>query len=178
MGNERPLRFDWPAWAPVYIVVGLFLFHWLVPYGLSLLGSRHGWSSGHPDAWNRLGLLAVGAGLAVIASTIRLHKRGAVTHGWRMEPTPFEPPQYLILSGPYRYTRNPIYLSHLTIWSGWAIYYGSVALLVGVALMWMAQAFLVIPYEESGLVRQLGEPYLRYQREVGRWFGRRAATSR
>jgi protein-S-isoprenylcysteine O-methyltransferase Ste14 len=38
--------------------------------------------------------------------------------------------------------------------------------------MWLVQAFIVIPYEERGLIRQLGEPYLRYQRAVGRWFGR------
>ena len=86
--------------------------------------------------------------------------------------TPFEPPRYLILSGPYRYSRNPIYVSHLAIWSGWAIFYGSVAVALGVLVMWMVLNFAILPYEERGLQREIGEPYLRYVSQVARWFGR------
>jgi protein-S-isoprenylcysteine O-methyltransferase Ste14 len=175
--SDRPLRHDVPVWAPFFWVIALFLFHGAAPYGVSLIGTRYGWVAGHPAGWNEIGLLAVAAGLAAIGWLIALHARAARQHGWRMEPTPFEPGQYLIVSGPYRYSRNPIYLAHLTIWGGWTIYYGSIALLVGVVMMWLAQAFIVIPYEERGLIRQLGEPYLRYQRAVGRWFGRRTVAA-
>jgi len=176
--NERPLRYDLPAWALIVDAILLFLFHGVVPWGVSLLSTRHGWSAGGPADWNRLGIAPVVAGLTIICWVIGLHCREAPKFGWRIEPTPFEPPQYLIVRGPYRYSRNPIFLGHFMIWSGWAIYYGSIALVVGVALMWMALAFVIVPYEERGLVRQLGEPYLRYQREVGRWFGRGAAAPR
>jgi protein-S-isoprenylcysteine O-methyltransferase Ste14 len=171
--NASPLRHDWPAWAPAAQAVGLFLFHGALPFGLSMLSYRHGWPAGHPSAWNALGLLPVAAGIALIVWIIALHRREAVRHGWRFEKTPFEPQRYLIVTGPYGYTRNPIYLSHLTIWSGWTVFYGSVAVAAGVVVLWLALAFVIVPYEESGLIRQVGEPYLRYQHHVHRWFGKR-----
>jgi len=122
--------------------------------------------------WNLLALLPFVGGLALLVWVIVLHDREAPKHGWRIEPTPFEPTQYLIVSGPYGYTRNPIYFSHLIIWSSWALFYGSVAVAVGALVLWAVLAFVILPYEERGLARQLGEPYLRYQRHVHRWFGR------
>jgi protein-S-isoprenylcysteine O-methyltransferase Ste14 len=173
--EPAPLRYDFPLWAPLLQTVGLLLFHALLPFELSRLASRHGWSGGHPAAWNLLGLLPVAAGATLITWVVVLHDREAPKHGWRIEPTPFEPAQYLIVRGPYAYTRNPIYVSHLTIWSGWAAFYGSMAVALGVVVLWLSLVFVVLPYEERGLIRQLGEPYLRYQRQVHRWFGRHSA---
>jgi len=175
--HERPLRYDLPAWAPVFHTVALLVFHGVAPFGVSLLSARHGWSAGGPADWNLLGLLPVAGGLTILVWIIMLHYREAPKRGWRMEATPFEPTQYLIVYGPYRYSRNPIFLGHVTIWGGWALYYGSLALVVAAAVMWILLAFVIVPYEERGLVRQLGEPYLRYQRQVGRWFGRGSTTA-
>jgi protein-S-isoprenylcysteine O-methyltransferase Ste14 len=170
--NASPLRHDWPAWAPVAQTVGLFLFHGALPFGVSMLSYRHGWPAGHPSAWNALGLLPVAAGIALIVWIIALHRRQAVRHGWRFEKTPFEPQRYLIVGGPYRYSRNPIYLSHLAIWIGWALFYGSVAVLLGVVAIWVLLRFVILPYEERGLRRAMGEAYEQYVRRVPRWFGR------
>ena len=109
--------------------------------------------------------ILIGAAIGIIGLIIRacaagyLHKQSILT-----------------TTGPYAYTRNPIYLSHLSIWSGWAVFYGSVAVAAGVAVMWLSLTFVVLPYEERGLMRQLGEPYVRYQQHVHRWFGRRGAA--
>ena len=179
MQKEDPtLRHDWPLWAPVAQAVGLLLFHGALPFGLSRLSDRHGWSGGHPAAWNMLGLLLVACGIGVLVWVIVLHDKAAPKHGWRFEATPFEPTQYLIVSGPYRYSRNPIYLSHFTVWIGWALFYGSITVLLGVMVLWMVLTFVIVPYEERGLVRGLGEPYLQYQSRVARWFGRRSAAQR
>ena len=178
MGQRVPtekssaLRYDWPRWASVLQALGLLLLHGALPFGLSRLSDRHGWSAGHPALWNWPGLLPVAGGIAVIVWVIALHREEAPRHGWRIEKTPFEPPRYLIVRGPYRYTRNPIYLSHLAIWSGWTLFYGSAALLLGVLFLWMALTFVIVPYEERGLARELGEPYAQYQSRVGRWLGR------
>src|SRR5262245_27115364 len=172
--DPSPLRYDFPLWAPLLQVAGLLLFHVLLPLGLSALAARHGWSAGHPAGWNLLGLLPGAAGAALLTWVIVLHDREAPKHGWRIEPTPFEPAQYLLVSGPYAYTRNPIYLSHLAIWGGWAVFFGSIAVAAGAIVLWLVLAFVILPYEERGLIRQLGEPYLRYQHHVRRWFGRRS----
>jgi protein-S-isoprenylcysteine O-methyltransferase Ste14 len=166
------LRHDWPRWAWLAQATALLLFHGAVPFGLSRLSVQHGWATARPASWNLAGLLLVAGGILAIVWVIALHRSDAQRYGWRFEKTPFEPPRYLITTGPYRYSRNPIYLSHLTIWVGWSLFYGSVAIVLGVLLMWILLAFLILPYEERGLRRELGEPYVRYQSEVGRWFGR------
>jgi len=171
--DDPTLRHDFPPWAPVLQAFGLLLFHGLVPLGLSRLSFRHGWVAGHPAAGNLVGLLLVGGGLALILWLVVLHDTEAPKHGWRMERTPFEPTRYLIVWGPYGYSRNPIYLSHFTIWLGWSVFYGSIAIALGIVVMWVVLAFVIVPYEERGLVRQLGEPYVLYQRQVPRWLGRR-----
>jgi len=174
--DPSPLRHDFPLWAPLLQVVGVLLLHGLLPFGVSALTVRHGWSAGHPAAWNLLGLLPIAGGAALLIWVVVLLDREVPKHGWRIEATPFEPTQYLVVSGPYAYTRNPIYLSYFTIWSGWAVFYGSVAVAAGVAVMWLSLKFVVLPYEERGLMRQLGEPYVCYQQHVHRWFGRRGAA--
>src|ERR1019366_2147241 len=75
-------------------------------------------------------------------------------------------------STPYRSSRNPMYVAALTIWSGWALFYGSVAVIVGVLVLWAIIALVVIPYEERRLAAAWGEPYLQYKSRVSRWFGR------
>ena len=174
--DPSPLRYDFPLWAPLLQVVALLLFHGLLPFGVSALTARYGWSAGHPAAWNLLGLFPIAGGAALLIWVIVLHDREAPKHGWRIEATPFEPTRYLIVRGPYAYTRNPIYLSHLVIWSGWSVFYGSVAVAAGVVVLWLGMVVVVLPYEEHGLMRQLGEPYVRYQQHVHRWFGRRRAA--
>ena len=176
MPEERSLglRYDWPWWAPVLQTLALSVFHGVLPYALSRLSERHGWSGGHPALWNWLGLLPVAGGIVLIVWTIVLHREGATRSGWRFEKTPFEPARYLIVRGPYRYSRNPIYLSHLAIWSGWTLFYGSVALLLNACLIWAVAAFVIVPYEERGLTRGLGEAYAHYQSKVPRWLGRGA----
>jgi protein-S-isoprenylcysteine O-methyltransferase Ste14 len=171
-GADPTLRHDWPRWAWLAQAMGLLLFHGALPFGLSRLSIRHGWAGAGPSPWNFAGLLLVAAGLSVIVWVIALHRPEAQRHGWRIEKSPFEPTRYLITRGPYRYSRNPIYLSHLTIWIGWALFYGSVAIVLGALSLWISLTFIVIPYEERGLLRQLGEPYARYQSQVSRWFGR------
>jgi protein-S-isoprenylcysteine O-methyltransferase Ste14 len=157
---------------PFTQATGLLLFHGALPFGLSRLSCRHGWYTGHPILWNLAGLLPVSCGIAVIVWVIVLHRERAPRYGWRIEKTPFEPPRYLLVIGPYRYSRNPIYLSHLAIWIGWTIFYGSVALFIGLLFLWTLLAFVIVPYEERGLVRMHGESYVQYQNQVARWFGR------
>ncbi len=81
-------------------------------------------------------------------------------------------PKYLLVRGPYTFTRNPIYLSLLAIWFGWALFYGSVAVCVGCVVGWVIVTLLVVPWEERELEARFGEAYLRYKNTVPRWLGR------
>jgi protein-S-isoprenylcysteine O-methyltransferase Ste14 len=139
----------------------------LLPWAVSKLGPRYGWSQAVPATWNLVGLLAVGIGLAWYVWCLVFHfksYRAAVRIG-------FSPP-HLVVDGPYRYSRNPMYVAGLSAWLGWTVLYGSPAVLVGLVLLWSLFTFRVIPYEERQLETLFGEEYREYKRSVRRWFGR------
>jgi protein-S-isoprenylcysteine O-methyltransferase Ste14 len=83
----------------------------------------------------------------------------------------FAPPQ-LVIAGPYQYSRNPMYVSALFAWLGWAVFFGSPAVFIALVLLWSAFALRVIPLEERQLEQLFGEDYREYKRSVPRWIGR------
>ncbi|MGI8989680.1 MAG: methyltransferase family protein [Bryobacteraceae bacterium] len=90
-----------------------------------------------------------------------------------MEKTPHYPtPSYLLTEGPYRYSRNPIYLAELTIWLGWILFYGSFAVAGIFAVGSLLVGPIVVPREERGLEARLGAEYREYRRTVPRWLGK------
>jgi len=82
-------------------------------------------------------------------------------------------PSYLLVRGPYRFTRNPMYVAAIAIWLGWTVFYGSAAVLEGLAAIWTAVKFAVVPFEEHRLEERWGEAYREYRRQVPRWIGSR-----
>lgn len=81
---------------------------------------------------------------------------------------PFRGPGYVLARGPYSLCRQPMHVGTLSIWFGWALFYGSSAVLVGAVLILLAVVALV-PAEERGMEAQLGEEYRRYMEQVPRW---------
>jgi protein-S-isoprenylcysteine O-methyltransferase Ste14 len=65
-----------------------------------------------------------------------------------------------------------MYVAGLLAWLGWTLFYGSPAVLIGLALLWALFTFRVIPREERQLEDLFGEEYLDYKRTVRRWLGR------
>lgn len=88
---------------------------------------------------------------------------------------PWDPPRELVASGPYRVSRNPMYLAVLLILGGWAAGFRS-WLLAGYAVGMAAVFHLrVLLHEEPWLARTHGERWLRYRTRVPRWVGLRSA---
>lgn len=171
-GKAASRRVRLPRWsAVVYLSVAGPLVHVVIPWAISLLALRHGWIAGHPAKWNWLGLIPVAAGTSVIAWCASLHVR-EIPHGFALETTP----EYLLFKGPYKYSRNPIYLAILPIWFGWVIFYGSAsvgAVLVGLLVAWLPLGTLIVGREERNLEARFGESYVAYKKTVPRWIGRR-----
>jgi protein-S-isoprenylcysteine O-methyltransferase Ste14 len=154
-----------PKWSgPLLWIVGALVVHVALPFAISGLTVRFGWESGSPNVWNWIGLIPVAAGLAMIAWGASLHFV-STEHGWRMETTP----RYLIERGPYKFSRNPMYVLELAMWFGWAVFYGSLTVLIAFFLWWISFYFLV-RYEERQLETRFGEEYMNYKRSVPRWF--------
>jgi protein-S-isoprenylcysteine O-methyltransferase Ste14 len=150
---------------PVVFVLG----HVAVPQELSLLSTRHGWAHGRPGWLNRLGLLPIVGGFAGLVWCLRQH---FVASGGSFEIKGTQ--NYLVERGPYRFTRNPMYLCGMLMWLGWVIFYGSVAVLTGAVVFWGSVAKLVVPWEERKLETRFGETYLRYKHSIPRWLGTRS----
>ena len=84
-------------------------------------------------------------------------------------PAPFDPPRRLVIRGPYRFVRNPMYLGVATALAGAALFYTSTALLAFVALFLVVTHLFVLLYEEPTLHRSFGPEYEVYCHSVHRW---------
>ena len=84
-------------------------------------------------------------------------------------PAPFDPPRRLVIRGPYRFVRNPMYIGALFALIGAALFYGSLPILEYTGLFLLATHLFVILYEEPTLRRTFGEDYAAYCRTVRRW---------
>ena len=77
-----------------------------------------------------------------------------------------------MVSGFYRYVRNPMYVGGLTALVGEAILFESRAMAVYLALVWTACHLFVCLHEEPVLARRYGEEYARFRAHVHRWVPR------
>jgi protein-S-isoprenylcysteine O-methyltransferase Ste14 len=86
--------------------------------------------------------------------------------------SPADPPKELVVRGLYRYVRNPMYLSVLTIVAGEIMLTRSTELAVYWLVFLAVANVFVRGYEEPYLKRQFGESYESYTRDVSRWIPR------
>jgi protein-S-isoprenylcysteine O-methyltransferase Ste14 len=93
----------------------------------------------------------------------------------RGTPAPFDPPRRLVVRGPYRYVRNPMYLGAGLALAGAALFYRSSALLAYAAGFLLLMHLFVVGYEEPALRQTFGHDYEAYCRRVRRWWPRRSA---
>jgi protein-S-isoprenylcysteine O-methyltransferase Ste14 len=87
-------------------------------------------------------------------------------------PAPFDPPRRLVVRGPYRLLRNPMYLGGALALAGAALFFESERLAGYAALFLLLTHVFVLVYEEPTLRRTFGEDYQAYCRRVGRWLPR------
>jgi protein-S-isoprenylcysteine O-methyltransferase Ste14 len=84
-------------------------------------------------------------------------------------PAPFDPPRRLVVRGPYRYVRNPMYIGAIVGLAGASLFYESLALAGFTALFAVTVHLFVLFYEEPTLARLFGADYAEYRRHVRRW---------
>jgi protein-S-isoprenylcysteine O-methyltransferase Ste14 len=113
-----------------------------------------------------------GIGIALTAS-------GAVLGFWcilsfvfvgKGTQAPFDPPRKLVVGGPYRALRNPMYAGAMLALMGAAVFYGSSALLAYSIVFWTTTHLAVVYYEEPHLRKMFGVEYAIYCEKTGRWW--------
>ena len=117
-----------------------------------------------------LSLSSVGASILAIAGAVVLLRcvwdffaKGKGTLA------PIDPPRVLVVSGLYRFTRNPMYNGVIALIVGEAWLFSSVSLLEYALLMLVFFHLWVVLYEEPTLESLFGESYRAYRRAVPRW---------
>lgn len=86
--------------------------------------------------------------------------------------TPDDPPRCLVARGPYRWVRNPLYLSGIAIILGVALALGSATVLLLAMIAAPLFHLFIVFFEEPRLEQRFGEDYRAYQRTVPRWIPR------
>ena len=140
-----------------------------IPYAISQ------WQVGPAFAGLEVGRVFGGVLVAVaISALVECFARFALVG--RGVPAPVLPTQTLVISGLYRYCRNPMYVCVVAAIVGQALILGSRALLLYAGAVWLLFYLFVLIYEEPTLARQFRN-YREYKAHVPRWLPRRRRWS-
>jgi protein-S-isoprenylcysteine O-methyltransferase Ste14 len=104
--------------------------------------------------------------IGVLDSFVRFALQGLGT------PAPVFPTRHLVVTGLYRYVRNPMYVAVAIAIFGQGLILGSVALLEYGGLVWLMFHLFVLVYEEPALRASFGSEYKSFCAEVPRWIPR------
>jgi len=114
--------------------------------------------------------LALPLGVALVILGVVLAISGAVTFRRAgTSPNPTKPSTTVVMHGPYRFTRNPMYLGMTVLTVGAAVWIDTVWILLLLVPALAVMRWHVIAREEAYLAEKFGEQYREYQRRVRRW---------
>jgi protein-S-isoprenylcysteine O-methyltransferase Ste14 len=117
---------------------------------------------------NPVGFIPLGVGiLGLLWCVVEFYRAGRGTLA------PWAPPKALVVTGLYRYSRNPMYVAVLLILLGWSIGFRSGTLGSYAAMIAIAFHLRVILNEEPFLMRTHGQAWRHYASTVPRWLGAR-----
>ena len=137
------------------ILLGVLLdYLWPIDVGLGVSPSVRYWVGG---------IVICGSIFGVGLWSVLLFRRAGESE------KPWDPTKRIIEHGPYRFTRNPMYLQMILACLGFAILLMNPWILLLTPICWWVLQQLVILPEEEYLERKFGEDYLTYKRRVRRW---------
>jgi protein-S-isoprenylcysteine O-methyltransferase Ste14 len=159
-----------PRWAAAVVTALSFpagpglvvvLLPWLITH----------WQSGaaYPVAVRAIGVVLIAAGgIVMVMAFVRFPAEGTGT------PFPTNPPssRQVIVGGPYRYVRNPMYVAFFAANIGQALLLSRPVLLTYAVALLIALIAFARMYEEPTLARRFGAQYEAYRKQVPGWWPR------
>jgi protein-S-isoprenylcysteine O-methyltransferase Ste14 len=144
---------------PPFIYAGAFV----IGYAVHRFVPVHLWPNAVPAAARVVAWGLLGAWLGLGGSAVFLFRRAGTT------PNPTKPTTAIVMHGPYRFTRNPMYLGLIALYLGLVVFLNSLWPLVLLpAVVVMVQRH-VIAREEAYLAAKFGDAYRAYTERVRRW---------
>ena len=141
-----------PIWMFIYLIIA------------GVASASYAWKAIVDLTFIPLGVPLIAAGLGLAFWAAALFRR----EGTEINPTS-ETNKKLVISGPFRFTRNPMYLS-LTLFSlGIALCAGSLPMFAVPLLVFATANWVHIPFEEAKMRRQFGAAFDDYTRRTRRW---------
>ena len=140
---------------PLYFVLFLLVIV-LVHYGVPLPRLIY-------PPYRYLGVIGIGFGIFINIWADAVFKRRNTT------VKPYDRPSELVTAGPFRISRNPMYLGMFTILSGEAVLIGSLGVLLMPFIFMLLMKYLFIHCEEKNMEETFGDRYLLYKKNVRRW---------
>jgi protein-S-isoprenylcysteine O-methyltransferase Ste14 len=141
-----------PVWTLLYVLLAYGLTHFIGAASVP----------GFPIV--PLALILVLAGVALAVSAALLFRR----EGTEINPTSASN-RALVTSGPYRFTRNPMYLSLVIVTLGIAAWTGAWPMFLAPVAAFATANWVHVPYEETKMRRQFGADFDTYSGRVRRW---------
>jgi protein-S-isoprenylcysteine O-methyltransferase Ste14 len=150
--GKRPATL-WPP--PLVYMAGLVVSWWM--------DRRYPFGFGASD-------LSRGLGYALIAMGLMMMIWSALTI-WRHRTTinPYKAVSNLVTSGPFAFSRNPIYVGDWLVYAGVTLLLKTYWTLPLAPIVWWVMRYQVIAHEEAHLMVKFGQPYQDYMNRVRRW---------
>jgi protein-S-isoprenylcysteine O-methyltransferase Ste14 len=113
--------------------------------------------------WRYFGIVIIALGFSLsLGSGIFFRKLGT-------NPRPGSRANFIVTSGPFKYTRNPIYLGLITMLIGISILLGTFSPLIPIPILFMILHTQFVLREERWMEEWFGESYLEYKSKTPRW---------
>jgi protein-S-isoprenylcysteine O-methyltransferase Ste14 len=111
-------------------------------------------------------LLVSASGVILLEAFLRFALKGIGT------PAPIFPTRHLVVSGSYRYVRNPMYVAVVSLILGQGLIFGDIGILVYGLCVWLIVHLFVLIYEEPTLRTTFAAEYADFSMHVPRWIPR------
>jgi len=111
-----------------------------------------------------IGLLIILPSVTLAALSFREFKKAETN------VDPYKPSTAIITSGPFRYTRNPLYVTLSFVIIGLGIWLDNIWIIAMLVPVLILMHYGVIKKEEQYLTKKFGDKYLKYKETVPRWF--------
>jgi protein-S-isoprenylcysteine O-methyltransferase Ste14 len=142
---------------PIFVSI----WTWFVPRWIAGTGA---FANPRPWGW----IVTVLGGAIAIECAFEFAWRGIGT------PAPFDPPRRLVISGLYRWVRNPMYVGLGVVLLGEGLTFPrlTITMLIMMACLWCATTLFILGFEEPVLRGKFGDDYIAYCKHVRRWIPR------
>jgi protein-S-isoprenylcysteine O-methyltransferase Ste14 len=110
-------------------------------------------------------LMGLGA-VILVEAFLRFALKGVGT------PAPIYPTKRLVVTGTYRYVRNPMYVSVVSLILGQGVFFGDIRVLLYGLVAWLVTHLFVLFYEEPTLRKSFPAEYATFCAHVPRWIPR------